>query len=68
MILTTYKYIRKRNTNFPVLFQKLESSISFILFNIVYFSFNYFSLTKTKKTIVKAYIEPEYFCFEKINV
>jgi len=48
MILTTYKYIKKKNTNFSVLFQKLEKGISFILFNIVYFSFNYLSLTKPK--------------------
>lgn len=68
MILTTYKYIKKWNTTFLVLFQKLENKISPFIFNRLYFSFNYFSLTKTKKTIVKAYIEPEYFCFEKINV
>ncbi len=48
MILTTYKYIKKWNTNFSVLFQKLENSVSFILFDIIYFSFNYLSLTKPK--------------------
>ncbi len=48
MILTTYKYIKKWNINFPVLFQKLETRVYIILFNIVYFSFNYFSLTKPK--------------------
>jgi len=46
MILTTYKYIKNRNTNFPVLFQKLESSRFIFLFNIVYFSFNYLSKAK----------------------
>ena len=46
MILTTYKYIKNRNINFSVLFQKLENYLYIILFNIVYLSFNYFSLTK----------------------
>jgi len=47
MILTTYKYIVKRNLFSLVLLLKLKVKDLFAFLYIVFFSFNYFSLTNT---------------------
>ncbi len=66
MILTTYKYIEKWNTNFSVLFRKLENGTFFTLLNIVYFSFNYLSLTKPK--LIHVIGASPHDCYLKDNV
>ena len=67
MILKTYKYIKNRNAIYSVLFQKLEGIFHIILFNVVYFSFNYLSLTKPEIiNLIGVYPYDYYFLKDKV--